>query len=261
MLARPCSRQRQAAPARASRSVSRTRLFAARIASFSAAATLLQLAAASSASAQVAVAASVFSDDRFRGYSLSNGHPVGILDLSYDAADGFYGAVSGSVLASRDGIQPLGLELNAGYAKQLTSALTVDLGAVHSDYSHYSSRRSGKAYTEAYLGLAGKLLSARVSVSPDYLSSGVWTVYGEVNGSLPVGSKLRFTGHIGLLRPLRRYSEGDIYRTELDWRLGLAREIGRVTLTASWTGVHPGRDVYQERHGHHALVLGVSCAF
>jgi len=90
------------------------------------------LVSTSPAAAQVGTAVSVFSDDRFRGYTLSDSRPVGILDLSYDAQNGFYGALSGSIVATRhDGLQPLGLQLNGGYAKRLSSGLTVDTGIVH----------------------------------------------------------------------------------------------------------------------------------
>src|SRR6476620_5040716 len=57
----------------------------------------------SPAAAQASGAISIFSDDRFRGYSLSDGYPVGIFDLSYDAPSGLYGAVSGSMAATHSG--------------------------------------------------------------------------------------------------------------------------------------------------------------
>jgi uncharacterized protein (TIGR02001 family) len=219
---------------------------------------------ASPVAAQVATSISIFSDDRFRGYSLSSGRPVGILDLSYDAPNGFYAALSGSAVATRhDGLQPLGVQLNGGYAKRLSSGLTFDLGIVHSNYSTYSSRNADKSYTEVYAGLAGKTLSSRISISPDYLKPGAWTVYGEVDATVPAGKKLRVAGHLGLLTPLdRRGYSGDTLRPELDWRLGLARDLGPVTLTIAWTGISRNRDLDQERsYGRQALIFGITCAF
>jgi uncharacterized protein (TIGR02001 family) len=218
---------------------------------------------ASPAAAQVGTSVSIFSDDRFRGYSLSGGRPVGILDLSYDAPNGFYAALSGSVAASRrDGLQPLGVQLNGGYAKRLSSGLTIDFGIIHSNYSRYSSRNAGKSYTEVYAGLGGKILSARISVSPDYLKPGAWTVYGEVDATVPAGKKLRVTGQVGLLGPLdRRGYSGDTLRPEIDWRLGLARDVGPVTLSVAWTGISRNRDLYQERsYSHHGLIFGITYA-
>jgi uncharacterized protein (TIGR02001 family) len=221
------------------------------------------LAFASPAAAQVGTSVSIFSDHRFRGYSLSGGRPVGILDFSYDAPNGFYAALSGSIVATRhDGLQPLGLQLNGGYAKRLSSGITVDLGIVHSNYSTYSSRGPGRSYTEVYAGLAGKILSSRISVSPDYLKPGAWTLYGEVDANVPAAKKLRVTGHVGILAPLdRRGYSGDTLKPELDWRLGLARDVGPVTLSVAWTGISRNRDLYQERsYGRRALIVGVTCA-
>jgi uncharacterized protein (TIGR02001 family) len=212
----------------------------------------------SPAAAQAGASVSFFTDNRFRGYSLSDGRPVAILDLSYDAPRGFYAAASGSIVATRrDGLQPLGLQLNGGYAKRLSSGLTVDLGIVHSSYSHYSSRGPAKSYTEAYAGLAGKLLSSRIYVSRGYLKAGSWTLYGEVDASVPAGTRLHLTGHLGMLVPLERRGAGETYRPELDWRLGLARDIGPITVSAAWTGRGRSHDFDRERsYGRSALVLG-----
>jgi uncharacterized protein (TIGR02001 family) len=218
------------------------------------------LAFASPAAAQVGTSISIFSDDRFRGYSLSGARPVAIFDLSYDAPDGFYGALSGSIVATRhDGLQPLGLQLNGGYAKRLSSSLTVDLGTVHSNYSNYTSRGPGRSYTEVYAGLAGKILSSRISVSPDYLKPSVWTLYGEVDANMPTGKKLRLTAHVGMLVLLERQANNESYRPDFDWRLGIARDFGPVTVNAAWTGRMRGHDIYQERtYGRRALILGVT---
>ena len=217
---------------------------------------------ASAATAQVGLAVSVFSDDRFRGYSLSDGRPVGILDISYDTPDGFYAAVSGSVVVSRnDGLQPLGLQLNGGYAKRLSPNLTLDLGATHSNYSRYSSRGPAKSYTEVYASLAGKLLSGRIFLSPDYFKPGVWTAYGEVDGNLPAGDKLRFIGHAGMLLPLERHGDTEDYRPEFDWKLGIARDFGALAASVAWTGVRGGRDFDQNRYRRRtALVFGLTYA-
>ena len=56
---------------------------------------------AAPASAQIGATASVFSDAQFRGYSLSAGRPVAILDFAYDDASGFYVDVSGTAATLR----------------------------------------------------------------------------------------------------------------------------------------------------------------
>ena len=217
------------------------------------------IAFASPAAAQVGAAVSLFSDDRFRGVSLSDGHPAGIIDLSYDAADGLYGSVSGSAVWTRhDGLQPLGLQLNAGYATRLSSSLTLDLGAIHSNYSHYSSR-AGRSYTEVYAGLSGKLLSGRIYLSPDYLKARRASAYGEIEANFPLAPKWRLTAHAGMLVPLRRISDYETYQPRLDWRLGISREIGHFSIQTAWTGAQRRRDSepYRNRGGN-TLVVGLS---
>ena len=219
------------------------------------------LCSASTAAAEVGTAVSIFNDARFRGYSISNGHPVALLDISYDGPGGLYAAASASVFArSRGALRPLALQVNGGYATRLPSGVTVDIGVVHTNYARYSSTGSGKSYTEVYAGLAGKFVSSRVYFSPNYLKAGVRTLYGEVDGSISPASKLRLEGHIGMLALLDHTENGDYARSGLDWRLGISRSIGRVSLHAAWTGRGSGRDVYESRtRGGNALTFGLSC--
>lgn len=214
----------------------------------------------SDAAAQTSAAVSIFSDDRLRGYSLSDGRPVGILDLSYDDPSGLYGTVSGSIVLSRDeGLQPLGLILNAGYAKRLPAGLTIDGGVTHSEYSRYSYRAATRSYTEVYAGLSGRLITGRIYVSPDYLRHG--TVYGEINGNLPLTTTLRLSGHVGLLIPLRS-SANDEYGRDVDWRIGIVRQFGPVSVQAAWTAVRPGEELdgHGSKQHRNALVLGLTYA-
>ena len=212
---------------------------------------------AAPAEAQVGAAISVFSDYRFRGNSLSESRPVAILDLSYDASNGLYGAASGSVVAARgEGLRTLGLVLNAGYAKQLKSGLTIDMGAVHSSYSAYSGLDSGRSYTELYAGLRGKIVSARVGVSPDYFGSG-WTAYSEVTGQLSPTRNLRLEAAVGTLVPL----SGNQGELEGNGRLGIDWRSGRVSLHAAIAARGGGRNAYAARRSSRATaVLGVSYA-
>jgi hypothetical protein len=91
---------------------------------------------------------------------------------------------------------------------------------------------------------------------------GAWTLYGEVDANVPAGTKLRVTAHVGMLAPLdRRGYSGDTLRPELDWRVGLARDLGPVTLSVAWTGISRNRDLDQERsYGREALIFGITYA-
>lgn len=216
------------------------------------------LGIAAPASAEVGAAVSIFSDSRFRGYSISDHHSVALLDLSYEDPNGLYVAASGSAVADSGEVRPLGLQVNGGYSKRLLSGVTLDLGVVHSEYSRYSSA-AGNSYTELYAGLTHKYLTGRVHVSPHYFGSGTWTAYGEINADVGLGRKLSFNGHAGMLVPVRNRDEPET-RAAYDWRLGISRQFGRVSAHAAWTGGQLFRryDGYGRRSTS-AVVFGISC--
>jgi uncharacterized protein (TIGR02001 family) len=214
------------------------------------------LGIAAPAYAEVGAAVSVFSDSRFRGYSISDHHPVALLDFSYDDSSGLYVAASAGAVADLDEVRPLGLQVNGGYSKRLPSGVTVDLGVVHSEYSRYSSA-AGNSYTEVYAGLARKYLSGRVHVSPHYFGAGTWTAYGEVNSDVSLGRKMSFNGHVGMLVPFRIRSADT--RAAYDWRIGMNRQFGRFSTHAAWTGGKLFRRYDGDgRHRTSALIFGIS---
>ena len=106
-------------------------------------------------------------------------------------------------------------------------ASPIDLGIVHSNYSRYSSRGPARSYTEAYAGVGGKLLSSRISVSRGYLKPDAWSLYGELDANVPAGTRLRLTGHVGVLVPLDRhgYRRGPTEPSSTGG-LGIARDLG-----------------------------------
>ena len=212
------------------------------------------------AAAQVGVVASVFTDDRFQGISVSDGRPVAVLDLSYDAPSGLYGSASGSLVATQDdGPKALGLVLNAGYARQLRPGLTADVGVLHSHYSHYSGLAGGHDYTEVYAGISGRLLGARLSVSPNYLGTALGTVRGEVNGHVSLTPKLSLEGQLGLLAPVGRGAYGPGPRVQADARIGVAQRLGRFALHAALTAATNRAAIYSGRkHSRTAFVIGIS---
>lgn len=216
---------------------------------------------AAPAAAEVGATASVFSDSQFRGYSLSGGRPVAILNFAYDDPSGFYGDIAGTgVLRRGGGPAPLGVQLTGGYAKRLKSGTTLDFGITHSSYSHYAGSQRGSSYSEVYAGIARGGLSSRIFLSPHYFAPGHWTAYGEVNASLSPARKWSIDGHVGMLVPLRSPND-ESYRREFDWRIGVSRELGRLSLHAAWSDGAPGHDFYyQRRHSRSALVLGATLA-
>jgi hypothetical protein len=212
------------------------------------------------ASAQVGAVASIYTDERFRGYSLSDGRPVGILDLSYDAPNGLYAALSGSLVATRgEGLKPLGLTANAGYAMRIGRGLTADVGAIHSRYSHYSGVTTGRSYTELYAGVAGKAVGTRFSLSPNYIGPARWTLHGEINGHIDLTPSLFIDGALGMLTPLGAKGYSGPARAQWDARLGVAQRLGPVSLHAALTARGNVPAIYAGRgHGRTTLVLGIS---
>ena len=213
---------------------------------------------AAPADAQVGAAVSLFSDYRFRGFSLSDDRPVAILDVSYDAPSGLYAAASGSVVTARsEGLRMLGLQVNGGYARQLRSGLTIDLGAVRSRYSSYSGLGSSRSYTELYAGVRGKVVSSRLSVSPDYFDSGA-SLYGEITGQFRPARNLEVQASLGALAPLGRAHDHGL---ATDGRIGLEWRSGRVSLHGAVTTRRGSPSFYSVGHSHRtAVVFGASFA-
>lgn len=224
------------------------------------AAGLVAASLATPAAAEIGATVSAFSDDRFRGYSLSEARPVAILDLAYDASSGFYADASATgVLRSGGDPSLLGYQLTAGYAKQLPSGTTLDAGATASGYSHYSTTEGSRSYAQVYAGISRGAISSRLFLSPHYSEAGLWTAYGELNGNFSPARNWGLEAHAGILLPLRTPDENVHYRTALDWRLGVTRQLGRVSLHAAWVEGAHGREYYGDRvHSRGAIVLGAS---
>ena len=158
------------------------------------------------AGAQIIGSASVESDLRFRGYSVSSGDPAATIDLGYDHESGLY--VNGSATVGFDQSDPalLAYQLNAGYAARITPSVSIDAGVVRSWYTRHSGT-GDTHYTEAYLGVTAHGIASRVYYSPDYLRPGVHTLYAEVESTLRLAPKWRLTGHAckcAAQRPERR---------------------------------------------------------
>jgi uncharacterized protein (TIGR02001 family) len=215
---------------------------------------------AAPAAAQVGATLSAFSDSRFRGYSQSEGRPVAVLDFAYDDPSGFYLDASGTGVLRLDGhAAPLGLQVNAGYAKRLRSGTTLDFGITQSAYSHYSRSEASRSYTEVYAGISRGGLSSRIFFSPHYSEAGLWTAYGELNGTVSPARKWSLDGHVGMLVPLRTPAGPERYRAAFDWRLGVTRELGPLSLHLAWEEGTRGRAYYGDRAlSGHALVVGAS---
>jgi len=211
------------------------------------------------AAAQLDGSVTLSSEARLRGRPVSEHRPVAELQLSYDGRSGLYLGGSAALAATRGaGVEPLSFSGYAGLVRRISRSTAIDLGIVHSSYSEYSGIAGG-GYTEAYVGVTGRNLSARLFVSPAYFQRNAPTLYAEVNGNLDLGRDWTLLVHAGQLTYLREHpGRGQAS----DWRIGLRHQIGRAHMEAAWSGYAEGERAYGASGGNgNAMVAALSLAF
>jgi uncharacterized protein (TIGR02001 family) len=225
------------------------------------AATLLFCVFASGAGAQVSGTASVASDYRYRGITLSDRKPAAQLGVTIDDPVGWYAGVFGSTVRLAP---PVGSSVQAmafaGLASRLSSGISVEVGG---DYSAFTGAR-GYGYGEAYLGLAIENVSARIYYSPRYFGQQANAVYGEINGAHSLIDRVRIFAHMGYLA-----SRSDsIYGSRSDqrvWdgRIGLGFDFDLFQVELAWVGISASGVAYRITGGRspNAVVLTLSRPF
>ncbi len=207
------------------------------------AAILVFCSLASGAGAQISGTASVVSDYRYRGFTLSDRKPAAQIGVTYDDPLGWYAGAFGSTVQLAP---PAGANFQAiafgGFASRLPSGLTLEAGG---DYSVFTGA-AGDDYGEIFLGAATENVSARIYYSPRYFGQPSNGAYGEINASLPLAASVRLLVHVGFLRT--RY-ESD-YRAQsgqhaVDGRIGLAVDFDAFRLELAWVGVSAADAAYR----------------
>jgi uncharacterized protein (TIGR02001 family) len=228
-------------------------------ASLRAAATLLFIASENAAIAQFSGNATLISDYRFRGVSLSQGNAEPQADLAYDSASGWYagGLASGAKLESRQTEQ---FVTYGGYSRRISNGLSWESGASNSSFA----QASAYSYGEAYVGLASENYSGRVYYSPSYYNLKARTIYAEVNAAYPLQDNVHLLGHFGVLHPV---SGNDLSSSQsasrYDARLGVSARFADWAGQLAWVALqkkstdYPG---YEDRNPH-AIVFSVSYSF
>ena len=224
---------------------------------------LLLLIAATPAAAQLGGALTFASEARLRGQPISDHRPVAEVELVHDSRSGFYLGGSAAFVASVDaGLQPLAFKQYAGFAQRLPSGATLDIGLLHSGYTEYSDIAYGGSYTEAYVGLIDRNLSARLSFSPAYFRKDQPTLYLEVDGHLELTRNWLLFAHAGRLSYFNERGSAARGGSVTDWRLGLRRHIGAVDLEAAWTAYVQDRRRYgSSRRIEDSLVVALAVPF
>lgn len=202
------------------------------------------LAGTHPAAGQAVGTAGIQSDALLRGRSLSDGRPVASLGLSQDWRSGAYGGIELlATLTRADELRFLGVTTQLGYARRLNPKLAVDGGLIHRAYSSAYTPGVSARFAEAYAGVSGGPLSARVAFAPDYFNRGVPTLYFEAEMVRRIADATRATIRGGVLAVLGDTGPPRPLRSRWDVRAGLAHDLGQVTLDGAVhaTGSDPDR--------------------
>jgi uncharacterized protein (TIGR02001 family) len=195
---------------------------------------LLLLLASAETLAQVSGSASLLSNYRYRGVSLSDNGPAAQLALAYDHMSGWYGGAFTSTVQIGS---PTSRELQAvafgGYASRMPSGLSFEAGA---DYSAFTGGQSYN-YGEVYAGIATDKVSTRLYYAPRYFGQSD-VIYGEINGSQELFDRVRLIAHGGVLRNSSQYSYGrPADRHVYDASVGVIIDFDHFSAQLSWVGI------------------------
>lgn len=219
----------------------------------------LLLAAALPAHAQAVYGVGVTSQYSVRGVPLSRG-PVAQASVSWD---GDYGAFAGAMVThaklrnARTGATGIAY---AGIARRLGAGISGELGATAVGFRHASRYN----YREFFTGLAWERLSARFYYSPYHYGVGGRSLYGEVNGSVPLSESSAVTLHAGRVH----VNEGEYayyYRppaqVRTDWHVGLTKSVENWTMHVALKAVQGDRSPYAARSRERSLEAGINRTF
>jgi uncharacterized protein (TIGR02001 family) len=199
------------------------------------------------AQAYVSGSASVVSDYRWRGYSLTDDRPAVQAALAYDHPSGGYaGLFVSNVRFGPDpqtGVQGLAY---GGYSSRVAGGLSWDVGAAYTDFS----RPRGYGYAEYHAGVAHVAWSARLSHAPRYFGRSFAASYAELNLTPFSDRALVPLLHVGLLyAPRLQYLD---LRWIWDVRVGLAYSVDLTTVQLGWSTASSDRTItggYADRSG------------
>lgn len=218
------------------------------------------LIASRPAEAQVAGSIGIDSDYRFRGDSLTNGRPALSGEMTYDDPSGVYFSLSALSELSRNK-RFLGVIGNVGYAERLSEHATLDFGLLRSQIRASGPETTGFNYTEVYVGAYVGPVSGRVYYSPDYETGSGSTIYGELEAGFEPVPDWRLSGHIGLLKYLTTSDFHIAGGMDGDWRMSIARQVGRLEIHAALSGGGSNNYYGYEAHKKAAFTIGSSIDF
>lgn len=219
----------------------------------------LLVAAALPAHAQAVFGVGVSSQYSLRGILLSRG-PVAQASVSWD---GDYGSFAGAMVThsklrnARSGATGIAY---AGIARRVGAGISGELGATVVGFQHGSRYN----YREFFTGLAWERMSARIYYSPYFYGVGGRSLYGEVNGSVPLGELSAVTLHAGRMH-VRAGEYAYYYRApaqvRTDVHLGLTKSVESWTMHIALKAVHGDPSPYASRSRKRSLEAGIQRSF
>jgi uncharacterized protein (TIGR02001 family) len=215
---------------------------------------------AADAHAQLSGSASLVSNYRYRGVSLSHNDPAAQAALVYDHPEGFYaGAFASTVRIGYPTSNEVQGIFFAGYARSTPSGATWEAGVVYSGFTGATSY----AYPELLVGAAYEKISARLHYSPNYYGRGSDAVYGEIDAAHRLLDHVQLVAHVGVLWTNARNIYGEALDSIFDGRVGVLFDFDRFNVQLSWVGISDASTGYgltgvRSRNGP---VLAVSWLF
>lgn len=215
---------------------------------------------AADAHAQVSGSASIVSNYRYRGVSLSHNAPAAQAALVYDNPQGFYaGAFASTVRIGNPASNEVQGIFFAGYARTTPFGATWEAGVVYSGFTGATSY----AYPELLVGAAYEKISARLYYSPNYYGRGSDAVYGEIDAAHRLLDHMQLVAHVGVLWTNARNIYGEAFDSIVDGRVGVVFDFDRFNVQLSWVCIsdaNAGYALTRVRSGN-GMVLSVSWLF
>lgn len=212
----------------------------------------LAILAAASAAAPAAAAeignglsitggATIVSDYRFRGVSLSDEDPAVQGSVGFSHESGFYGGLWGSSLDDTPVYGHTELNLYGGWSGEIASGTGLDVGATYYFYPNGDSAFGNSDFLEPYVKLSHAIgpVEATVGAAYAFSQSAIGDddniyVFTDLSAAIP-NTPLTLKGHVG-------YSDGSLAPTGSywDWLIGIDAAVGPATIGIAYVDTDLG---------------------
>jgi len=215
------------------------------------------------AAATFDLAASLTSDNRFRGASISNRRPAFEATASASTTAGWFGALSVASLGEARALGPAGgrtpeIDVSAGWSRSV-GVLTPAVGVI--GYTYPGGH--GGDHAEGFASLTGALGPATVVAGVNYApAQGLLrrdNVYVYLSPSIEVPGR-PLTLRVSVGREAGALQGGT--HAKLDYGASVeARVARRVTVSVKWSGNNLGAAAFDRRMARGGLAVGVGVGF